>query len=145
MKQTKPFGRAYLPAASTAASAAVDAEDEPSTILETHAAGVELFSLGAGHLPQTPQVPAAPWRKAVRDASALLVLVVVALVIYVGMRDSLMLANLLQQVSTEDTVMVCKDGKVQYADNSIADRLLDRGRFVCTEWKVQPTFMRLPR
>jgi hypothetical protein len=145
MKQTKPYGRAYLPAASIALSAAAEPEGEPSTILEVHPAGVELFSLGAGHLPPTPQAPAAPWRKAARDAFSLVLLLVVALVIYVGMRDSLMLANLLQQVSTEDTVMVCKDGKVQYADNSLADRLLDRGHFVCTEWKVQPTFMRLPR
>lgn len=145
MKQTKPFGRAYLPATSAAASAAAEPEGEPNTILEAPAAGVELFSLGAGRLPVEQPPPPAPWRKLVRDASTLLVLVVLALVIYVGMRDSLMLANLLQQVSTEDTVMVCKDGKVQYADNSIADRLLDRGHFVCTEWKVQPTFVRLPR
>lgn len=145
MKQTKPYGRAYLPAASTTVSAAAEPAGEPSTILEAHPTGVELFSLAAGHLPPTPQAPAAPWRKVARDALSLVLLLVVALVIYVGMRDSLMLANLLQQVSTEDTVMVCKDGKVQYADHSIADRLLDRGRFVCTEWKVQPTFMRLPR
>lgn len=145
MKQTKPFGRAYLPAASAAATAVAEPEGDPTTILEAPTAGVELFSLGAGHLPQTPQIAVAPWRKAVRDGCTLLLLLVVALAIYVGMRDSLMLANLLQQVSTEDTVMVCKDGKVHYADNSIADRLLNRGRFVCTEWKVQPTFMRLPR
>lgn len=145
MKQTKPFGRAYLPAASAAVPAVAEPEGDPTTILEAPTAGVELFSLGAGHLPQTPQIAAAPWRKAVRDGCTLLLLLVVALAIYVGMRDSLMLANLLQQVSTEDTVMVCKDGKVHYPDNSIADRLLNRGRFVCTEWKVQPTFMRLPR
>jgi hypothetical protein len=145
MKQTKPFGRAYLPATSATDTAAAEPEGAPTTILEAPAGGVELFSLGAGHMPQTPPPPAAPWRKVLRDTSVLTVWLVLAMVVYVGMRDSLMLANLLQQVSTEDTVMVCKDGKVQYADHSITDRLLNRGRFVCTDWKVQPTFVRLPR
>jgi hypothetical protein len=101
--------------------------------------------LGAGTLTQDVEQPLAPWRQKLQGFAVMSGTAVTLLVVFVLMRDSMALANLLQQVTTEETVMVCKEGKMVYPDYSILDRLMNNGRFLCTEWKVQRGFLTLPR
>ncbi len=148
MKQTKPFGRAFIPnlqlldepdSAQEAGPAAAVAETAPAT-------STELFDLGGSSHPLPPPPPESPLRKLMRDAAMLLGVPVLLLTCYVGMRDSMILAGFLDQVSTEETVMLCKDGKMVYQDAySVVDRLLNRGNFVCTDWRVQRGFLTSPR
>jgi hypothetical protein len=63
---------------------------------------------------------------------------------FVFLRDSMLLANMLQSLTTDETVMVCKDGKVLYEGYNPWDRLMGRGHFVCTEWKTQSGFLTSP-
>jgi hypothetical protein len=152
MKQTKPFGRAYIPAAEVA-SASGKNDSAPTPTPESgsgtgagEASGhADLFSLSGGAVLAQPPKPAPSWRQKARECGVLALVLMALLTVYVLMRDSVALANLLQQVTTEETVMVCKDGKMIYPDYSIVDRLLGNGRFLCTEWSVQRGFLTLPR
>ncbi|WP_296509485.1 hypothetical protein [Rhodoferax sp.] len=144
MKQTKPFGRAYLTAADSAAA------PSPTTIPAALAATAssqlgDLFSLHGAALPAQDQAPAPLWQQKLREWCVLAATVAALLSAYVMLRDSMLLANWLQQVTTDETVMVCKDGKMVYPDYSIVDRLLNNGHFMCTEWKVQRGYLSLPR
>jgi len=150
MKQTKPFGRAYIPATEAAAArhAETQAPQPPAAQEEGGAAptgSADLFSLSGGALPMDSPEVARPWQQKIREWCSLAVTVIALLTVYVLLRDSMALANLLQQVTTEETVMICKDGKMVYPDYSIFDRLLNNGRFLCTEWSVQRGFLTLPR
>ncbi len=153
MKQTKPFGRAYTPAteAPGAPGQGPDApllpqSDTPAADGGAHAASsADLFSLSAGTLTQDEEQPLAPWRQKLQGVAVMSGTAVTLLVVFVLMRDSMALANVLQQVTTEETVMVCKEGKMVYPDYSVLDRLMNNGRFLCTEWKVQRGFLTLPR
>jgi hypothetical protein len=150
MKQTKPFGRAYVPAAEAAdARNAKPQEPQPVTAQEhggTAATGsADLFSLSGGALPLDSLKVATPWRQKMREYCIFAATIAAMLTVYVLLRDSMALANLLQQVTTEETVMICKDGKMVYPDYSVLDRLMNNGRFLCTEWSVQRGFLTLPR
>jgi hypothetical protein len=146
MKQTKPFGRAFIPnlqlldePSSAEEAAPVSAAKQAPADREVH---TELFDLAGASRPTPPVPQASPLRKMLRDAAMLLGVPVLLLTAYVGMRDSMILAGFLDQVSTEETVMLCKDGKMVYRDEfSVVDRLLNRGNFVCTDWRVQRGFL----
>ena len=150
MKQTKPFGRAFDPTLQLldeqpcADAASPDAVSEQAPVAAE--IRTELFDLGGSNRPLPPVPTVSPLRKALRDAAVLLGVPVLLLTVYVGMRDSMILAGFLDQVSTEETVMLCKDGKMVYRDEySVVDRLLNRGNFVCTDWRVQRGFLTSPR
>lgn len=153
MKQTKPFGRAYTPAAEAPGAPGQGPDTPLPPQSDTPAAddgaqagsSADLFSLGAGTLTQDVEQSLAPWRQKLQGFAVMSGTAVTLLVVFVLMRDSMALANLLQQVTTEETVMVCKEGKMIYPDYSILDRLMNNGRFLCTEWKVQRGFLTLPR
>ncbi len=151
MKQTKPFGRAYIPAAERMAASAAEAPapqvaQPPAAEQPAYAGGPgDLYSVDAVFVPYVSTAEVDGWGAMARAAVLWAVLGVGAVTGYVLVRDSMVLQSLLQQVTTEDTVMVCKDGKMVYDDYSVVDRLLNNGRFLCTEWKVQRGFLTLPR
>lgn len=149
MKQTKPFGRAYMPATEAAADRnAVPQAPHLGATEEGEVAttgSADLFSLSGGAIPMEYPAVARPWQHKLQEWCFMVATVIALLTVYVLMRDSMTLANLLQQVTTEETVMICKDGKMVYPDYSILDRLMNNGRFLCTEWRVQRGFLTLPR
>ncbi len=149
MKQTKPFGMAYAPASSPAAEPTVPMPLEAGPAQEAGQAGpaapVDLFNVASSHLEAIETQPPSRWKKLVKDGATVVAVAAALSAVYVGMRDSMLLASMLDQVSTEETVMVCKDGKVYYPDFSIMDRLLNRGRLVCTEWRVQRGYLSIPK
>jgi hypothetical protein len=150
MKQTKPFGRAYIPATEAAAARNTETQvSQPPVAQEdggaTSTGSADLFSLSGGALPMDSPEVARPWQQKIREWCSLAATVIALLTVYVLLRDSMALANLLQQVTTEETVMICKDGKMVYPDYSILDRLMNNGCFLCTEWSVQRGFLTLPR
>lgn len=150
MKQTKPFGRAFIPAAEAASAHSAETQvPQPAAAQEDGAApatgSADLFSLSGGALPMDSPEVASPLQQKMREWCSLAATVVALLTVYVLLRDSMTLANLLQQVTTEETVMICKDGRMVYPDYSILDRLMNNGRFLCTEWRVQRGFLTLPR
>jgi hypothetical protein len=69
----------------------------------------------------------------------------VALSVFVLVRDSLLMAQLLEQVSSREAVMVCKEGTMHYPGYNPLDRLLGKGHFVCTEWSIQRGMLSIPR
>ena len=162
MKQTKPFGRAFIPSAelqqAQASSDAPPHEPAPSpfplsparpSAANNHSG--DIFELRSNSVPR-PARPAEPlsWRKLLRQGAIYCAVIGGLFVVYVGMRDSMILANMLDVLPTEDTIMQCKAGTVWYDENAdiiskIADRILDRGHLICTDWRVQHGFRTAPR
>lgn len=148
MKQTKPYGRAHFTAAERALLA--QQNTQPSELPSTQApdtviSQLDIFSLAGESLsPNTPP-PANPVLASLRQGLITLVLVMAGLTVFVLVRDSMILARLLDQLYSRDAVMVCKDGKMYYPDYNPLDRLLGRGYFVCTEWTIQRSLLSIPR
>ena len=152
MKQTKPFGSAFVQATRAVAEAtlpmplqATASDDAMPAGSGTGSVGADIFNVAPSRIDSTKAVAVPAWRKILKDALVALVSLAAVFVVYVGMRDSMLLAAMLDQVTTEETVMVCKDGTVYYPDFSITDRLLNRGRLVCTDWRVQRGYLTIPR
>jgi len=153
VKQTKPFGRAYaLPGENQPSSPAREASPAPqasSQGAEPVPCGAELFDLRSSASVNAVATPAPWWTVAARNAAVWLGTLMVMMLVYVGMRDSMLLAKMLDVVATEETVMLCKDGTVRYNDEAdlftmLADRLLSRGHLICTDWRVQRGYLYAP-
>ena len=159
MKQTKPFGHSGMPAAAPPAAAPADpgahAPDSSATSalqlalagpgLSGQLPGADLFSLRAAHAPTAPARKPYNWKYLVRDSVVVAWVMCGLMAGFVAMRDSMMLANFLAQISTEETIMVCKDGKVLYTGFGVIERLRNQGHFVCTDWRVQSGYLTIPR
>lgn len=148
MKQTKPYGRAFVPASelAKAQNPAQEKTKEISPQKSTSTPSVELFDLGGSKFDKQTTAKSNPIQKIIRDGSISLGVSIILLGAYIGMRDSMRLASILDVMPTEETVMICKDGKVVYKDDfSVIDRLLNQGNFVCTDWHVQRGFLTIPR
>jgi len=152
VKQTKPYGKAYASPASSAASAAgaetvetpvsgavdiVLPDDEDSRSFDLY------DSVGQGQA-VAARPAAASWRVWLRQLATYSAVLVGLAAVYVLMRDSVVLANMLQELTTEETVMVCKDGKVLYDGYNPLDRLFGRGHLICTDWQTQRGFLSSP-
>lgn len=147
MKQTKPYGRAHLTSAEreflarqgppprqfTPAQTSVGQADNPHGAAQ---AGDSLLS---------PPARRAKKISLLHQGANYLFVLVVSLSIFVFVRDSLLLARLLEQVSSRESVMVCKEGKMHYPDYNPLDRLLGKGHFICTEWSIQRGMLSIPR
>lgn len=59
------------------------------------------------------------------------------LVIYVTARDSAVVQGQLLWHATSKASMNCTQGVVYYPEDSLADRLMGKGLFQCTNWKVK--------
>ncbi|MDT8992031.1 hypothetical protein RQP54_14255 [Curvibacter sp. APW13] len=145
MKQTKPYGRAHWTADERAAMAqeadiAPTPEREPTPA--SAATTPDLFSLHATALAPRPSA-----LRTNRWCAGLIYtgLGIAALCVFVLVRDSLLLAQILQQMSSEEAVMVCKEGAMHYARSNPLDMLLGRGHFVCTEWSIRRSMLSIPR
>jgi len=150
VKQTKPFGMAYLPMPTSMPTLAPqaadpDAESNAPSSAASAANSVELFSLRATDLPATVAQPVDPLKKLLRDASVAAITLPLLFMAFVAMRDSMVLANMLEKITTAETVMVCEDGKMVYADFSVTDRLMNRGHFMCTDWRMQSGYLSIPK
>jgi hypothetical protein len=148
VKQTKPFGMAYSPTptpqpADTQGKAAEPAIESSSAASAANA--VELFSLRASDLPGAPTKPVDPLKKLLRDTSVAAITLPLLFMAFVAMRDSMVLAKMLEKMTTAETVMVCEDGKMIYADFSVSDRLMNRGNFMCTDWRMQNGYLSIPK
>ena len=86
-----------------------------------------------------------PIKRMLRDALVATLVLPVVFMAYVAMRDSMVLAKMLEKMTTAETVMVCEDGKMVYADFSLTDRLMNRGNFMCTDWRVQSGYLSIPK
>ena len=148
MKQTKPYGRAQLTSAERELLARQ--ETKPAALQATRSPGTtagspDLFDLGGDSL-NTPQEVASPRQQShLRAAMGYAVALGVALTVFVLVRDSLLMARVLEQLSSREAVMVCKDGTMHYASYNPLDRLLGKGQFVCTEWSIQRGMLSIPR
>ncbi|MBP9904093.1 MAG: hypothetical protein KBF66_00945 [Rhodoferax sp.] len=155
MKQTKPFGRAHIPLSepgqTTAKSADEPASKKHSDETESGSQRVDIFDLASRIEPlETTRTVPNVWGKVLRDGAIYLGMLVTLFVVYVGMRDSMILAKVLDAIPTDDTVMLCKDGTVIYDDDGnivsmISNRLFNRGHLICTDWRVQKGFLYAPR
>lgn len=149
MKQTKPYGRAFIPASETKASEEQKTpknEDAEPAQKQATPISVELFDLGGSHISKQTVENTPSIQKTIQSAVTVFGGVIVLLAAFIGMRDSMLLSNILDVMPTEETVMVCKDGKMVYKDDfSIMERLLNEGNFVCTDWHVQRGFLTIPR
>lgn len=144
MKQTKPFGRAYLPVPLPQADAP-DISGENSPEPSGSAPAVELFSLRATDIPVQPVKRVDPLKRLLRDAAVATLVLPVVFLAFVAMRDSMVLAKMLEKMTTAETVLVCEDGKMVYADFSVTDRLMNRGSFMCTDWRTQSGYLSIPK
>lgn len=148
MKQTKPYGRAQLTSAERELLARQ--ETKPSALQATRSPDTttgspDLFDLGGDSL-NTPQEVASPRKQSsLRAVTGYAVALSVALTVFVLVRDSLLMARVLEQLSSREAVMVCKDGTMHYTSNNPLDRLLGKGQFVCTEWSIQRGMLSIPR
>lgn len=155
MKQTKPFGRAYLTPAETGRTLIPPQNQQPpqttSPDIDDMQVTVDLFDIrGAAPLDAASNRPANRWIKHLRDSSVALGLLATLLSVYVGMRDNMVLARMLDVVPTDETVLLCKDGQVRYGASGgllsgLSDRLFNRGHLVCTDWRIQGGFRTAPR
>lgn len=148
MKQTKPYGRAHLTSAEraqlarTAAKPAEQQSDRPP--LDSHSTPENFEPAADKRSPRTGHA-AVKRTTSLRQGLANAALVIAVLVIYVLVRDSLMMVQVLEQLSSREAVMVCKDGRMHYASYNPLDRLLGKGQFVCTEWSIQRGMLSIPR
>ena len=155
MKQTKPFGRAYLTPAETGRTLIPPQNQQPtqttSPDIDDKQVTVDLFDIrGAAPLDAASNRLAKGWTKRLRDSSMALGVLATLLTVYVAMRDNLVLARMLDVVPTDETVLLCKDGQVRYGASGgvlsgLSDRLFNRGHLVCTDWQMQSGFRTAPR
>lgn len=146
MKQTKPYGRSHLTAAERAA---LEQQSTLPALLQTTQppfqtdASQDIFNLtgdGSSTVPMAERKPSP-----LRQAGIYLLLMAATLTVFVFVRDSLLMARLLEQVSSREAVMVCKEGRMHYNSYNPLDRLLGKGHFVCTEWTIQRGMLSIPR
>ena len=150
MKQTKPYGRAYLP---TAEAALVGAESvalpipasEPPPARQVHYRSEPTHTVPVAkpgtitiHISMTVE-------SLVQKFVILNVVICVALTFFVLIRDSLDTVSALEHVHTADTITECKNGSIQYQGFSISDRIMGRGSFVCSDWHMENRYLHLPR
>lgn len=140
MKQTKPYGKAY--AASDRTEKYPRRQEQPRSvppIVARSTAPASSVTVSAVSPARTPQsLSGVDW---MMKKMAQLVLGVTLCTAYVYVRDSTIVQNFINQVSNFETVMKCEEGRVEYQDWSVWDRLMGNGRFVCTDWKVQSRFV----
>ncbi|MBO9686910.1 hypothetical protein [Roseateles chitosanitabidus] len=87
---------------------------------------------------------AAPVPSALRDASEIVVGVVLMLSVLAALlaltlytRDSMMVGKALSEQGSPTGSLVCKDGRIARGDDSLRDRIVEDGYFVCTDWRTQ--------
>lgn len=87
---------------------------------------------------------ATPVPSALRDASEIVVGVVLMLSVLAALlaltlytRDSMMVGKALTDQGSPTGTMVCKDGRIARGDDSLRDRIVEDGVFVCTDWRTQ--------
>ncbi|OWQ90257.1 hypothetical protein CDN99_12850 [Roseateles aquatilis] len=92
-----------------------------------------------------PRMAAAtPAPSALRDVSDIIVGVALILGVLAALllltlytRDSMLIGKSLNEQSQNKTAtMVCKDGRVSRGDDSLRDRIVEDGVFVCTDWRT---------
>lgn len=145
MKQTKPYGRAFNPSDTEAPSRARNPvapppERKPAPPKPSEESS-DAFVLDVDSSAFQP----AAHRSRFIPLLTRLALALVVVVACIGLRDSLLIQNIVTMVSTKETVMICAQGEVQYAGWNVWDRLVGNGQFVCTEWRVQTRFVNIPR
>lgn len=155
MKQTKPFGRACLTPTETERTPKSPQNEQPTRAtapdIEDRQVAVDLFDIrGTAPLDAASTGVACEWIKRLRHGSVILGVLAMLLTVYVGMRDNMVLARMLDVVPTDETVLLCKDGQVRYGASdgvlsSLSDRLFNRGHLVCTDWRIQSGFRTAPR
>ena len=145
MKQTKPYGRAFTPTMD--AKKGNEAEKVPQKSQKSSSQpSVELFDLSGSKIDDVEQEESHPIQKKLRTIGIFLGITSILLGVYVGMRDSMILGELLDVTPNVETIMVCKDGKMFYKDEySLLDRILNNGNFICTDWHVRSGFLTIPR
>jgi hypothetical protein len=148
MKQTKPYGHAHTGSSSTASS---PREKPPqSRTTNENPKSHRLTEQGGPSALVAPEplpvpLPGSRLLLQVRGITIKLAVTLIAITSYVGIRDSVLMQNMLIQLTNKETVMLCKDGTMKYDDWSLPDRLMGKGRFVCTDWVVQNRFVSFPR
>lgn len=148
MKQTKPYGRAHLTAAEReflARQTTAPAERPSTRPSDAPLGNPDIFDLSGESLGHPTEAFSPPKQPLLRRAMAYTLVASVALTVFVLVRDSLLLAQLLEQVSSREAVMVCKEGTMHYPDYNPLDRLLGKGHFVCTDWSIQRGMLSIPR
>ena len=83
-------------------------------------------------------------RTAVRIAS-ILACVALCLTGMLMIRDSYRVYKNIGGGSSEESVMHCVAGYIDYPNNSVIDMIAGNGVFVCSHWKTEKRFMSLPR
>lgn len=140
MKQTKPFGRAYAPPQKKENAWTKKAEPErwPAT----------------KPMDEIDRIPAPPIARTesgqltlsgvIARASLSFLAAACVLSLYVTVRDSTTVQNMMNVSGTKDSIMMCVTGKVSYFnDDSILARIVGDGHFICTDWKVMPRYTRM--
>lgn len=144
MKQTKPYGRAFRSSDSGSSSPPPSpalSVDIPLPVTVEDSGERPALDIGEQFSATEAASPLPlPVRMLAYSLGALVVLAV-----YVWIRDSLFAQNLINMVTTRETVMICLEGTMRYHDWSIWDRLVGNGYFACTDWKVQTRFGSIPR
>lgn len=148
MKQTKPYGRAHLTSAERellARQATAPAKPPPPRPSGASPGNPDIFDLGGESLRSRTDAFSPPKQPLWRRVLTHTLVASVALTVFILVRDSLLMAQLLEQVSSREAVMVCKEGKMHYPDYNPLDRLLGKGHFVCTDWSIQRGMLSIPR
>lgn len=148
MKQTKPYGRAHLTSAEREFLARQ--ETKPTELQSTRppldgGGNQDIFNLTGDSLSPGSADSADKRPTLLRQVMTYVLVVMAALTVFVLVRDSLLMAQLLEQVSSREAVMVCKEGTMHYSGYNPLDRLLGKGHFVCTEWSIQRGMLSIPR
>ena len=61
----------------------------------------------------------------------------VALLVLVYLtRDSIAVGNHLAEARNERTTLVCQAGRMSHGDESLYDKVFEKGYFVCTDWRT---------
>jgi len=154
MKQTKPYGRAYLPAAEAALAAAESPAPPAPAHVPTHEPAPERqvhYRTEYAH-PESVATPGVitihismTLESLIHKLVALGAIICISLTFFVLIRDSLDTVSALEHVHTADTITECRNGTIEYQGFSISDRIMGRGSFVCTDWHTENRYLHLPR
>lgn len=144
MKQTKPYGRSHNSPESHVKSRSKPHEEKyipkkPAPARNATDQAAVIYNRPALVLQATkPLTQVTLW-------AIKITLLVVGVFAYVALRDSMFAQNVINMVTSKETVMTCLSGRMHYEDWSVWDRLWGNGRFVCTEWRVYQRFGNIPR
>ena len=139
MKQTKPFGRAFAPAIDSSRKPTWQREVERKEPTPREPDSAPREQLTGTHRPNGNHVAHA------RGAGTKVALITAALGaglliffgVWIGVLESMIEHENLKQHAQSNAVSRCVDGMVVYHGGPILDRLLARGRFVCTDWRMK--------